>query len=55
MFELTEKQMIFEKLYTDLYKVINKAGFTEVEQGESFIFASSEFKGRKIELKISVK
>ena len=55
MFELTEEQKIFEKLYRDLFRVINEAGFQQVELGDKFIFASSEYKGKKIELKICVK
>lgn len=55
MFDLSKEQKAFEKLYRDLYSVVNKAGFTHVEQGESFMFASSEFKGSVIELKIEVR
>lgn len=55
MLELTEEQRIFEKLYKDLFKVITKAGFKHVEHGDKFIFASSEYKNKKVELKISIK
>ena len=50
----TEHQKIMDKLHGELYKVINKAGFEHVEHGERFLYASSEYKGRKIEIKIIV-
>lgn len=52
--DLTEQQKILDKLHRDLFKVITKAGFTEVEHGDKFIYASSEYKGRKITVKICV-
>ena len=55
MLELTEEQKIFEKLYSDLFQVITKAGFKHVEHGDKFIFASSDYKNKKIELKILIK
>lgn len=50
-----EQKEIFEKIYRDLYGVITKAGFEMVEHGEKSLFASSHYKGNKIEVKISIK
>ena len=55
MLVLNEEQKIFEKLYLDLYKVITKAGFKQVEHGDKFICASSDYKNKIVEVKISIK
>ena len=50
----TEHQKIIDKIHRDIYAVITKAGFEMVEHKEDAIFASSQFKSRKITVSVKV-